>query len=95
MLRSPRPDRVERAKVDGQKAEVEIYHTDPDYYTRIEVERDEFWEFGIDEEGVAELVETSNAEDDLVTEPELPEWLVETLYGIGISEIEGNAEVAL
>ncbi|WP_415381486.1 hypothetical protein [Halosimplex sp. TS25] len=94
MLRSPRPDRVERAKVNGQKAEVEIYHTDPDFYTRIEVERDESWEVGIDEEGVAELVETSDVEDDLAAESDIPEWLVETLYGIGISEIKGITGVA-
>jgi len=71
----------------GRKATVEIYHSDPDYYTRIEVEHREAWEFGIDEEGVAELVKTSDVEDDLVSEPDLPGWLVETLYGIGISEI--------
>lgn len=88
MLRNPRPDRIEREQVDGQKAKVEIFHSDPDYYTRVEVEREEEWEFGIDEEGVAELVDTSDVADDLAAKPDLPEWLVETLYGLGISDIK-------
>lgn len=88
MSRSQRPDRIEHEKVNGKRARVRIYHSDSEYYTRIEVERDDSWEFGIDQEGVAELVSTSDVSDGLAAEPDLPEWLVETLYGIGISEIQ-------
>lgn len=87
MSQSQRPDRIERAKVDGEKAKVQIYHSDPEYYTRIEIERAESWEFGIDEEGVAQLVTTTDLGEGLVTESDLPDWMVETLYGIGVSEI--------
>jgi hypothetical protein len=87
MLRSPKPDRTEHEKIGGEKAVVEFYRSDPDYYTRVEVEREETWVLGVDEEGVAQLLETTDTADDVATGVDLPAWLVETLYGIGISEI--------
>jgi hypothetical protein len=74
--------------VDGEESKVRIYHSDAEFYTRIEAERIETWELGIDEEGIAQLVSTSAVSDDLTADPDLPKWLVETLYGIGISEIK-------
>ncbi|QLH83412.1 hypothetical protein [Halosimplex pelagicum] len=88
MLRSKRPDRIEHEKVNGETATTRFYLSDPDYEARVEVSRSESWEFGVDDEGVAELVSTTDSVDDLAAEAELPDWLVEMLYGFGLSEIE-------
>ncbi|GGK64756.1 hypothetical protein [Haloarcula sebkhae] len=88
MPRTQTPDRIKREKVEGKETKAFIYHSDPEYSSRIEVEREERWEFGIDGEAVAELLSTSVVTDDLLVEPELPEWLVESLLGLGIEEIE-------
>jgi len=88
MPRSKRPDRIEHKKVNGEKATIRFYHSDPDYQARIEVSYADTWEFGVDDEGVATLVSTTVTTDDLVADPEIPEWLVETLYGFGLSEVE-------
>ncbi|WP_424001168.1 hypothetical protein ACOZ4I_15645 [Haloarcula salina] len=91
MPRTKTPDRIERETIDGKDTKVFIYHTDPEYSSRIEVQRDESWEFGIDGEAVATLLTTTDVADDILAEPELPEWLVESLLGLGIEEIEGEA----
>jgi len=82
------PDRIEREQIEGRKAKAYIYHSDTDYASRIEVEREARWVFGVDEAGVATLVETTTVADDLAAEPELPEWLVDSLHGFSIEEIE-------
>jgi len=88
MPRSKRPDRIEHEKVDGEKVTIRFYHTDPDYQARVKVSRDDSWVFGVDDEGTAELVETTETADDLAAEADLPEWLVEMLYGYGLSEVQ-------
>ncbi|MBX0323893.1 hypothetical protein EGH21_12715 [Halomicroarcula sp. F13] len=88
MSRATTPDRIEREKVEGKQATAYFYHTDPDYTARIEVEREERWEFGIDDKAVATLLTTTDVADDLLVEPDIPEWLVESLHGFGIEEVE-------
>jgi len=88
MSRTQTPDRIKQETVDGKKTKARIYHADPEYSSRVEVEREESWEFGIDDEAVATLLSTSVVADDLLAEPELPEWLVKSLLGLGIEEIE-------
>jgi len=82
MSQHERPDRVEREKINGKTAKVRLFYDDPDNECRFEVERVDDWTFGVDEAGVATLVDSSRPLD-----AEIPEWVVETLYGIGISEI--------
>jgi len=91
MSRTQTPDRIESETIDGIDTKVYIFHTDPEYSSRIEVEREESWEFGVDSEAVATLLSTSVVADDLLAEPELPEWLIESLLGLGIEEIEGES----
>jgi len=91
MPRTQAPDRVESETIDGKDTKLYIYYTDPEYNSRVEVKRDESWEFGVDGEAVATLLSTSVVADDLLAEPELPEWLIESLLGLGVEEIEGEA----
>ncbi|KZX50142.1 hypothetical protein [Haloarcula sp. K1] len=79
MPRTQTPDRVEHETIEGKKTKTYIYHSDPEYSSRIEVEREERWEFGIDEEARAELLTTTDSVDDLLVDPALPEWLEEIL----------------
>lgn len=91
MPRTQTPDRVEREKVEGKKTKAFIYHSDPEYSSRIEVEREDRWEFGVDEEASAELLTTTDTVDDVLVDPELPGWLEEILVGFGITTVEGVA----
>ncbi|MFC7077882.1 hypothetical protein [Haloarcula halophila] len=78
MQRSQTPDRVEREKIEGIQTKISIYHRDPEYAVRIEVDRLDRWEFGIDDDGVATLLSTS------LGSREVPDWLDESLAGMGI-----------
>jgi hypothetical protein len=89
MLRTQQPDRVEREKVNGEDVTVEIYYSDVDYHARIEIERVDSWEFGVDEVASAELLTTTSTD-----EPEIPAWLADSLRGLGIEELEGITGVA-
>ncbi|WP_136688676.1 hypothetical protein [Halorhabdus amylolytica] len=83
-----RPDRIETEKVAGEKTKLRIWHSDPEYQARIEVEREEKWQFGIDEESVATLLSSTTERDDLAGEPEIPDWLSQSLAEMGIQGVE-------
>lgn len=88
MSRAQTPDRIESDKIDGDKVKISYYHADPEYAACIEVERDDRWVFGVDGDGVATLLTTSAVGDDLLAEPDVPEWLSDSLFGLGIEEVE-------
>jgi len=82
MSQHRRPDRVETEKVNGERAKILLFYDDPDHEARFEVEREDSWTFGADERGAATLVETSRP-----PEADIPEWVVEALLGLGVSEV--------
>ena len=59
MQRSRTLIRVERERIAGVQTKVSIYHRDPEYAARIRVDHEQWWEVGIDDEAVAELLTTS------------------------------------
>lgn len=88
MSRAQSPDRIQREKIDGEDVRVAFYHDDPDYAACVEVDREEQWVFGVDGDGVATLLTTTTVGNDLLAEPDVPEWLSDSLYGLGIEEVQ-------
>ena len=87
MQRSQRPDRVVTEKIAGEKTKIRIYRSDPEFSGRIEIERNECWQFGIDSERTAELLSSTVENPDLVAEPEVPDWIEISLSDLGIQEV--------
>lgn len=80
------PDRTTYERVDGKQATARIYYQAKDHAAIIEIERaGEQWAFGIDDDALAHVLEstaTANRAD-----PTVPDWVRETLLGIGIEGV--------
>jgi len=81
------PDRVVTEKVAGEKTKIRIWNSDSDYQARLEVERDDQWQFGIDRDSVATLLSTTADGTDLAADSSIPDWLNDSLAGLGIREV--------
>lgn len=84
-----RPDRTTYENVQGKQSTARVFYNAPDHEALIEIKRDsEQWVLGIDEEATADLLHTDTTTDDLLGQPEIPDWLRETLLGLGIEGVD-------
>jgi len=94
MSRAQSPDRTVSESIGGKDATLEVYDADPDFEARIRIEREDRWEFGLHEDGVAELLTTTAVDGTVHAKPTIPQWVADSLYEVEIPEIIGIAGVA-
>lgn len=83
-----RPNRTTYENVQGEQATARVFYEADDHEALIEIQRDdESWMFGINNDAKARVLTTDSDTDNRIGKPDIPDWLRETLLGIGVEGV--------
>jgi hypothetical protein len=83
-----RPDRTTYENVQGKQATAWVFYEADDHEALIEIPRDdEIWVFAVNNDPKARVLTTGSGTDNRIEKPDIPDWLRETLLGIGVEGV--------